>query len=259
MPPDYVQYHNTDKLKRKPTYNGKRVGIFWMGRRSVPMGARVWLVAGETVARTKRYWLYDWFVADKVDIRAREASGSQFQCFRPPVEIGRLPWFKEFQYYMGNFGRGLSPLRPVDVEHFAAASGAAASSLPPAATLVEGSGFGTPEQNRKVELAAIAAVTTHYASTGWKVESVEADKCGYDLLCRSGKLERHVEVKGMAGAGAPSCVLTENELRCARSDPKWQLIVVGSALNRPVLHTCDACDIDARFTIAPIAYRMTGK
>ena len=64
-----------------------------------------------------------------------------------------------------------------------------------------GSGFGSAEQNRKVELAAIKAAKKHYKGDGWNVESVEAEKIGFDLRCRKGKLERHVEVKGTAGVG----------------------------------------------------------
>src|ERR1039458_150958 len=61
-----------------------------------------------------------------------------------------------------------------------------------------GSGFGSAEQNKKVELAAIKAAKNHYKDDGWNVESVEAEKIGFDLRCRKGKLERHVE--GTAGA-----------------------------------------------------------
>jgi 5'-3' exonuclease len=61
-----------------------------------------------------------------------------------------------------------------------------------------GSGSGSAEQNKKVELAAIKAAKEHYKGDGWNVESVEAEKIGFDLRCRNGKLERLVE--GTAGA-----------------------------------------------------------
>jgi hypothetical protein len=258
---DYVQYHNTDALKRKPTYNGKRVGIFWKGHRSIPIGSRVWLIAGETIGRTKSYWLYDWFVADRVDIQGREASGSKFMRFVPPVEIGGLPWFKEFQNYMGNFGRGLSPLRDTDVQRFEEAVQtvskpvALAGKVTPS-TRKGGGGFGNPEGNKQVEVAAVAAVRTHYQSTGWKVESVETQNCGFDLLCSARGREHHVEVKGMAGNGPPTCILTENERQCSLTDPHWQLIIVAAAIEDPVLHVFTGSELEACFKFAPLSYML---
>lgn len=46
-----------------------------------------------------------------------------------------------------------------------------------------GAGYGDPETNRKVERAAVSFVTEWYEGRGWKVETVEAMKCGYDLSC----------------------------------------------------------------------------
>jgi hypothetical protein len=63
----------------------------------------------------------------------------------------------------------------------------------------------------------------------------------------------------MAGAGPPTCILSENERSCSLADPNWQLIIVGSALDDPVLHVFTATEIADRFTLAPIAYRLTQK
>src|SRR5437879_5619594 len=63
----------------------------------------------------------------------------------------------------------------------------------------QGGRFGDPETNRKVEAAAVSFITQWYKSRGWEVESVEAKKCGYDLLCVKGSSEEHVEVKGTQG------------------------------------------------------------
>src|ERR1051325_6447708 len=54
----------------------------------------------------------------------------------------------------------------------------------------KGVGFGTPETNKKVECAAIDHVTEDYVSRGWAVESVEAEKCGFDLRRSTGSSER---------------------------------------------------------------------
>src|SRR4051812_6648218 len=51
----------------------------------------------------------------------------------------------------------------------------------------------------KVERAAVRFVSAWYRREGWKVKSVEAMKCGYDLLCRRTGSAEHVEVKGVAG------------------------------------------------------------
>ena len=119
---DYVQYHNTDKLGHKPNYLPGRIGIVWTAKRSAPMNARVWLVLGQTIGGTKRYWLWSWFIVDRVGIEdgVQEASGAVCQQLKPAPEIGNAPWFAEFRQFMGNFGRGFSPLRKADVEHFEA-------------------------------------------------------------------------------------------------------------------------------------------
>jgi hypothetical protein len=261
VPVELVQYHNPDKLGRRPTYHRDRVGVFWRGNRSVPNGARVWLVVGETNEGTKRYWLWYWFIADQVDQVEKRASGSRHTRFAPPVEIGHLPWFREFQRFMGNFGRGLSPLRNRDVVNFEAAVGARIPTvrppLNPSSTL-QGSGFGAFKLNLEVERAAVAVVTKRLKLEGWRVTSVEANKCGYDLLCERGSRERHIEVKGTTAA-VSSCILTENEMRSAKADSNWELVIVADVLERPRLNFCSGRDMDTRFNAEPIAYRLIAK
>ena len=55
------------------------------------------------------------------------------------------------------------------------------------------------EENKKVEEAAIAVVKEKYDLAGWKVRSVERDKCGFDLECHKGETTENVEVKGVSG------------------------------------------------------------
>jgi hypothetical protein len=50
-----------------------------------------------------------------------------------------------------------------------------AAPLPP---VVQGAGFGTAEQNRKLEKAAVQHVTDAYEAEGYQVTSVEAARCG---------------------------------------------------------------------------------
>ena len=66
---------------------------------------------------------------------------------------------------------------------------------------LKGAGFGTYEQNKKVEEAALYHVKRHFKAQGWAVRDVSSENRGYDLLCKRSGEERHVEVKGARGDG----------------------------------------------------------
>lgn len=118
----------------------------------------------------------------------------------------------------------------------------------------KGVGFGNPETNKRVECAAVKHVTDDYVSRGWVVESKEAEKCGYDLVCRKGKREQHVEVKGTQGE-AITFIITRGEKRQAEKDTDFILCVVTSALSeQPKLWTYNPCEIQSLFTYEPLAY-----
>jgi hypothetical protein len=118
-----------------------------------------------------------------------------------------------------------------------------------------GAGFGNPETNRKVERAAVAAVTDWYEAEGWSVKSVEADKCGYDLLCKQGTDEKHVEVKGVQG-DLVAFIITAGEVRRAESDSDFVLCVVTSALNdNSDLNFYDVASFVSDFELSTLAYR----
>ncbi len=92
-----------------------------------------------------------------------------------------------------------------------------AAPLPP---VVQGSGFGTAEQNRKVEKAAVQHVTDAYEVEGYRVTSVEAVRCGWDLTAARGNQEIHLEVKGVASS-LVRFFLTANEHKAALEDANW--------------------------------------
>lgn len=118
-----------------------------------------------------------------------------------------------------------------------------------------GAGFGNSETNRKVERAAVDAVTDWYESEGWTVESVEAEKCGYDLLCRKGSEENHVEVKGVQGK-LVAFIITAAEVRQAQKDSNFMLCVVTSALTDvPRLNLYDSESFVSDFELSPLSYR----
>lgn len=118
-----------------------------------------------------------------------------------------------------------------------------------------GAGFGNSETNRKVERAAVATVTAWYELEGWTVKSVEAEKCGYDLLCRKDSEENHVEVKGVQG-DLVSFIITAAEVRQAQKDSDFVLCVVTSALtDSPSLNLYDAESFVSDFELSPLSYR----
>lgn len=121
----------------------------------------------------------------------------------------------------------------------------------------EGAGFGDAEHNRKVEKAAVRAFTKHYAA--WTIESVEAEKCGYDFVCTKGRQRRHVELKGVSGPH-PTVILTRNETHTATHDELWRLVVVTDATTKsPTIHEWSAADFRKSFDLRAISYRATLK
>lgn len=118
-----------------------------------------------------------------------------------------------------------------------------------------GAGYGTPEQNRLVEEAAMRAALTAFA--GWDHEDVSAAKCGWDISFRRGSEEVHAEVKGVSGS-KPTVLLTANEWRRASEDAYWQLVIVTHALlNEPQVIVLDRSRVVDAAT--PYVYRFTSK
>lgn len=121
-----------------------------------------------------------------------------------------------------------------------------------------GSGFGTPENNKRVENSAIKYVTRFLKSENWKVKSVEADRVGYDLLCQQGGKERHVEVKGISGSEV-SFIITNAELVRADQDDCFYIYAVTEATSNPKLHIYNSIQLKAQFEVEPIAYKVARK
>lgn len=115
-------------------------------------------------------------------------------------------------------------------------------------------GFGDPEQNRNVEQAAVRIVAEWYQGAGWQVTSVEAQRCGFDLLCTRDGTEAHIEVKGSAG-NERRFIVTAGELRHAKSDSRFVLALVTNALSeRPALEYWTAARFHEQFDFEPIQY-----
>jgi hypothetical protein len=119
---------------------------------------------------------------------------------------------------------------------------------------VLGGGFGTPAENRRIEVAAIRCMIAQYKREGWQVRSVEDEHCGYDLLCSKGKREVHLEVKGIAGT-RPLFMITVGERSRAESDRVFRLCIVTEALTSPKLTTLSGRDLHKLVTLYPLVYR----
>jgi hypothetical protein len=119
-----------------------------------------------------------------------------------------------------------------------------------------GAGFGSAKENAKVEAAGITAVHAWYTDRGWKVNSVERDRCGFDLECRNGSVEENAEVKGVSG-DRESCIITAAEVIQARNNPKSVVWVVTRALVGPKLHRYSGTEFIERFKLTPIQYIAT--
>jgi superfamily II DNA or RNA helicase len=95
----------------------------------------------------------------------------------------------------------------------------------------------------EIEHIAVQAATAFEEARGWKVESVESDTRGFDLISRRplgdtsrGPTEtRFIEVKGRAGAG--EIALTANEYKAAQSlgDEYWLYVVFNCASDPQVM------------------------
>jgi len=100
-----------------------------------------------------------------------------------------------------------------------------------AATRHVGAGFGTSEQNRKVERGASKFVQDFFERGGWRVQDVSGENRGFDLICTRRGSSLHVEVKGVGGTKW-AFILTENERKAWIHDGLFELVLVTEALSR---------------------------
>jgi hypothetical protein len=123
----------------------------------------------------------------------------------------------------------------------------------------QGSGFGAPEENRRVEKVAIAYVEKFYRRDGWNVENVSKQNRGYDLMCRRNRSTLHVEVKGCRGLSV-QFMITANEKKAWMSDRQFILALVTDALNAsPILTQFRGAKGYAQFDFHPISFVVKPK
>lgn len=117
-----------------------------------------------------------------------------------------------------------------------------------------GAGFGDSETNALVETAAIRKVTRLLKERGFEVKSREWEAIGYDLDAKRGRVELHVEVKGVSGQ-LIQFPITRNEVSRAKSDPSFRLFVVTEArMKRSQIHEFDGRDVHRKFNLQPISF-----
>jgi hypothetical protein len=117
-----------------------------------------------------------------------------------------------------------------------------------------GAGFGNSVENELVEKSAIDFVRNWYELEGWDVESVERDRCGFDLNCREDGSEEHVEVKGVSNS-KQTFVITAGEVKKAESDPKFRVCVVTNArTENKSMFQYSGKEFLAAFALKPIQY-----
>jgi len=264
---NYVQYHNSEKMKRSCLGLNYRMGFSAATNKSVSnlVGNRIWLIGG--IGKDPRqYYLCNYFIVDKVGPAKNIpdfkyfADGQRGVACEPPILLNNLDWFDDFLESQQNFSLGLRKLDDEYVDKFEKLIGS--DQIPPDVERQvrrTGGGFGIPETNRKVEEAAISLVTRYYEDSGWYVKSEEESHLGYDLLCKNKLLEEHVEVKGTQGE-LEAFIITSGEVKQSRLDSKFVLYVVTSALSKkPQLQRHTAKEFGQNFTLEPLSYRATPK
>jgi superfamily II DNA or RNA helicase len=121
----------------------------------------------------------------------------------------------------------------------------------------------TPEQRRRIELAAMEAVMAYERLLGYEPRDVSGENAGYDIESRvpgapPGTL-RLIEVKGRA-VGADTVTLTRNEILTALNSPdRWMLalVEVGDEAGEPTylsepLHG----EPEPSFRVSSVTYRI---
>lgn len=256
----FVQYHNPERMGvHEPD---DRFGIQTDKPVNKLLGDRVWLITSEA-GKPRKYSVCETFVVDSVDRNPdgplkHLALGSSGKVFDPMIRMDEAPWFKPFLRRHANFSTGLTEIQPSTSDELLKYTFTALGEGPVIdrhRSSTRGAGFGTPENNRQVERAAVLRAQREYESEGWVVRSVERENLGYDLHCERGAEVAHVEVKGIRGRVC-SFLITANELEAARTDPCFGLSVVLRALDpgEQEIRTFSGQELQALFRFEAVSY-----
>jgi hypothetical protein len=265
---NFVQYHNSEAMGVSclELTDVERNGFRIATSKSISElnESRIWLIGG--IGKPRNYYLCYYFFVDEIEPSDGDSyfkfyvNGQQGKIFEPAILLSDFHWFKDFLKSQQNFSLGLRKIDQVFVDEL---EKIASSNVVPNASFDEqvpkvGGGFGNPETNRKVEQAAVSFVKDYYEQNHWLVESLESEKCGYDLLCTKNSVQEHVEVKGIQG-DLVSFIITNGEVKQSQADVNFVLCAVTSALSNPKLHRFSASEFRKEFALETISYRATLK
>lgn len=120
----YVQYHNTDRLEKRPP-NPRSEGFrVWSSKSQKELGGcigqTVWLISGEKQSRSKRYFLEYAFVVQSIESGKVEGFtsmifGAQGHLFDPRISVDVLPWFNDLRAERNNFGYGFGQVKSAKI------------------------------------------------------------------------------------------------------------------------------------------------
>ncbi|NMP79776.1 DUF3883 domain-containing protein [Pseudoalteromonas arctica] len=117
---------------------------------------------------------------------------------------------------------------------------------------VTSSSFPDSKKRKKVELAAIGYVITHYEHQGYSISDRQSDNCGYDLFAEKDKTVLKIEVKGTL-LDEQRFFLSKNE-RAKSADPQWRLAIVANAIDNPKLSIYNTSEMEKAFDFEPLCW-----
>jgi Domain of unknown function (DUF3883) len=258
---NYVGYHNFDRMG----YSYEEADPFSLATtKSVShmLGNKVWVIAG--TGKPRSYSLMSYFIVDEIGDYGENGFekaiyGSEGEEFPQGILLDNLEWIKAFVRSQSNFSLGLQPIKDEFVLLFEGLISPKQSNSPKNKNVQNLTRVSARTFRKRVEQAAIEEVTRLYESERWTVESVELKKIGWDLTCRKGKLEEHVEVKGLSGDSL-NFVMTRNEYEKAQNDSQYLIYVITKALSRDKeYYRLSWKDLENYFNVFATQYRVISK
>lgn len=120
--------------------------------------------------------------------------------------------------------------------------------------------FPDAEHRKKVEEAAVKIAVEYLEAMSFQVTDRQKDNCGYDLLAqRTEKTpkELHIEVKGTSSS-TKRFFISQQEYSYM-SNPKWRLLLVTGALDKPEVHLLNQKQVNKMFSFSPLSWAVTEK
>lgn len=123
----------------------------------------------------------------------------------------------------------------------------------------KGGGFGSPDQNKETEDAAISFVISYLTSRGWAVQNIGSENRGYDLICTRNGRRIDVEVKGVGGSKS-QFLITANERKQWAMNSRFVLALVNNARGvSPSLSLFKGPAAIKRFVFRPVSFMATAE